>query len=171
MSGLEFHGFNGFAAELSEWAAQMEDPDMTSAKKNATRRAREEFIDLIQDNIDTIPHNLQALRQSWKYASAKHGEVEVWTEKEYAPAFEYGAAPYDIEGHPLAFPAQEWDNPAAKERFGLEDGDMAYFNRVRHPGFNAYFYFTNAFLEMSEGGVFEDIVEEEFMDELEEAFD
>lgn len=160
-----------FTGELTEWAAQMEDPDMTQAKKSSMHRTREAFIDLIQDNIDSIPHNLQELRQSWKYAKAKHSEVEVWTEKEYAPAFEYGAKPYDIEGSPLAFPAEEWNNPLAKQRMDIQDGDMAYFQRVRHPGFDAYFYFTQAFIQMDEGGVFEDIVEEEFLDEVQEAFD
>lgn len=172
---FDVDGFGKFTAELTEWADEMDDPNVTQAKKSAMRRVRREFIDLIQDNIDTIPHNLQSLRESWKYAKAKHGEVEVYTEKHYAPYFEYGAEPYTIEGNPLAIDVGDWDGYRGAMTDGTNpqaptDGTV-FYQRVEHPGFQAYFYFTNAFNEMDEGGIFADIVEEEFADELQEAFD
>lgn len=165
-------GLEDFQDQLDEWHDDLDDVSFTKAKQRAVLRGRDELIEEIKDNISNIPHNLQELRQSWRYAQSGHGDVSIWTEKDYAPVFEYGAAPYDIRGNPLAFPASEWDNPLAKQRFGLSDGDTAFFQKVRHPGFNAYFYFTNAFLEMAETGRFEEIVAEELVDkELARAFE
>lgn len=179
---FKVEGFKEFANDLEDWADELDDVDFTRPKNRATRRASEELIEEIKENISKIPHNLQALRESWRYSRASHETTSVYTEKEYAPAFEYGTGPYIIEGNPvLAIDADDWDNTMAKTRLvdeyyssntSLSDVDTFVLPRVRHPGFEAYFYFTEAFLEMSEGGRFEEIVEEELVDkELSEAFD
>lgn len=175
-------GFGEFQDELEDWADELDDVEFTRAKNRAVTRGAKELIQLIEENISKIPHNLQKLRESWRWSMANHEEISVYTKKEYAPAFEYGTGPYIIEGNPyLSIDAEDWDNQMAKERLvekyysddtTLEDVDEFVLPRVKHPGFEAYFYFTNAFLEMSEGGRFEEIVEEELVEgELQEAFE
>lgn len=165
-------GLVGFQQELQDWSDDLDDVDFTRPKNRAVTKAALELRSDIQENIDHIPHNLRELRESWRYSMGTHEDVSVYTKKEYAPAFEYGADPYTIDpGKNMAINPEHWDgyNPG---RFGApqpaEDGNI-YLPKVEHPGFRAYFYFTEAFNKFEESGRFEEIMEEQLIEnELEE---